>query len=286
MRKWILPAVVALTMPLVSPAQDDMYFVPTKENVAKSANEYGMPRDTYYSGSSRSVDEYNRRGSYVQPIDSAGNDIVDFDATAGVYPDSGAVGQDDYAYTRRMSRFDDYEWSDPYWAGYYAGRSARWGWYDPWYYGSWYYGFYDPWYYGWHYDPWFVGWHGWHGPGWGHPIYVSHHSGPTGTFNHLNGTGRRPLAGGASGNTFTNGISNRDRVRNSGIRNRTFNASERFGTSRNSNTSTNSVHNNTPSRTNSSISGSGSFGGSRSGGGFGGGSRSGGGSRGGFGGRR
>lgn len=290
MRKLILLSVVALAMPAVSPAQDDMYFVPTKDKVAKGTPDYGMPRDTYYSGSNRSVDEYNRRGSYVQPIDSAGNDIVDFDAVAGVYPDSGAAAQDDYTYTRRMSRFDDYAWSDPYWAGYYAGRSAGWGWYDPWYYGSWYYGLYDPWYSGWYYDPWYygwAGWHGWHGHWWGHPVVVSHRSGPTGTFNHIYGTGRRPLASRKSGNTFTGGISNRDRVRSSSVRNRTFNASERFGTNRNNNTNTNSVRDYTPSRTNnSSISNRGSFGGSRSGGGFGGGIRSGGGSRGGFGGRR
>lgn len=290
MRKLILLSVVALAIPVVTMAQDDMYFVPTKDNVAKSAYNYGMPRETYYSGSDRDIDEYNRRGSQVQLIDSIGNDIVEFDSVMETYPDSVTSEQSDYTYTRRMSRFDDYEWADPYWAGYYDGRSSRWGWYgwyDPWYYGGWYAGWYDPWYYGWHYNPWLYGWGGWYGGWYGHhwwggPSYVAYHKGPTGTFNHVNGTGRRPLSG-YGANTVSNGISNRDRIRNTGLRNRTFNASERFGTNRNTNTT---VRNNTPVRNNSSFS-TGGFGGSRSGGSFSGGSRSGGGgSRGGFGGRR
>ena len=84
MKKFILLTVVA-ALPLTLMAQDDdMYFVPSKENVAKEAKTYGMPKNVYYSGSDRSVDEYNRRmRSRVEPIDSAGNDIIDFSAVRG-----------------------------------------------------------------------------------------------------------------------------------------------------------------------------------------------------------
>ena len=50
MKKFILLTVVA-ALPLTLMAQDDdMYFVPTKENVAKEVKSYGMPKGTYYSG--------------------------------------------------------------------------------------------------------------------------------------------------------------------------------------------------------------------------------------------
>lgn len=295
MKRIVLLSVFALALSHAAFAQDDMYFVPTKANVEKSARDYGMPRDTYYCGSHRSVDEYNRHGSYVQEIDSAGNDIIDFDYVAGIYPDTLSGGGDDtavtgggdYEYTRRMSRFDDYAWNNSYWAGYYDGRSASW--YYPWYSSAWYY--YDPWYCGW-YDPWYYGhygwygyWGGWHGSWWGRPHYaVAWRGGHSGTANHMRGTGRRPLAGYGGGTaSVTHGIAARSRGFSSGVRNRTFNASERFGTSR-----TGIVRSTTTTRHNATTISQGSFGGSRSGGGFGG-SRSGGGSggsRGGFGGRR
>ena len=89
MKKWILFTVLC-SLPLGMMAQDDdMYFVPTKENVAKEAESYGMPKKTYYSGSSRSVDDYNGRlSTSVTPIDSAGNAVEE---------------ADDYQYTRRMT---------------------------------------------------------------------------------------------------------------------------------------------------------------------------------------
>lgn len=300
MRKCFFISVITMAVPLVSLAQDDMYFVPKKADKIKSTLEYVSPRDTYYSGSDRNIDEYNRHGSTVTEIDSTGNDVIDFDGLSGVYPDSVTAYQDDdYTYTRRMSRFDDYVWADSYWAGYYAGRSARWGWYDPWYYGGWYY---DPWHYGW-YDPWYYGYygyHGWYGHWWGHPGYVvNYNPRPAGTFRHITGTGRRPLAGLRGTTTVTGGIANRDRIRTGNLRNKTFSATDRFGVNRNTNTS-NRIQNNinrnnnrrndintaTPTRPSGSFGSGSGFGGSRSGGGFGGGSRSsgGGGSR--FGGRR
>jgi hypothetical protein len=97
----------------------------------------------------------------------------------GVYPDSAysqPVENDDYALTRRMSRFDDYTPSEAYWDGYRAGRwSSPWyntwySWYDPWYYDSWWY-WNDPFYYS--------SWYGWRYPyyysTWYSPRYYGYH---------------------------------------------------------------------------------------------------------------
>ena len=180
MGKMVLPLYLFTFLPLSMMAQDDdMYFVPTKENVAKEARKYGMPQNVYYSGSNRSVDDYNRRVQFSSPVDSTGNDIIDFSAVRGVYPDSAysqPVENDDYALTRRMSRFDDYTPSEAYWDGYRAGRwSSPWyntwySWYDPWYYDSWWY-WNDPFYYS--------SWYGWRYPyyysTWYSPRYYGYH---------------------------------------------------------------------------------------------------------------
>ena len=110
MKRTILLSIMAGTMALSAIAQDDMYFVPTKKAIAQE--------DTYSSGSNRSVDEYNRNGSYMVPIDSAGNDVINFTGVQGQYPDS-TLASSDYKYTRQLSRWDGY---DAYRAGYYAGR--------------------------------------------------------------------------------------------------------------------------------------------------------------------
>ena len=167
MKKLVLLSVLLGAMPITMMAQDDdLYFVPTKENVAKEVEKYGMPTNTYYAGSTRSTDEYNRRvWSRVAPIDSAGNDIIDFSAERGVYPDSAYNDVSDYTYTRRMSRFDDYEPTEAYWAGYRDGRwtspwyySRYYSWYDPWY-DPWYYGGYWGWYSPYYYSSWYSPWH-------------------------------------------------------------------------------------------------------------------------------
>lgn len=150
---------------------DDMYFVTSKKNVDRERASYGMPTDTYYSGSDRSVDEYNRRGGspygYVSG-DSTMNDVISFSGERGVYPDSTA----DFAYTRQMSRWDGYTPADAYWEGYDQGRSDEWAastWHSPWFYTS-YYPWYDSWYYrpySWRYtwyDPWYYRNYSW---GWG-----------------------------------------------------------------------------------------------------------------------
>ncbi len=179
MKKLILFSLLIGAMPLSMMAQnDDLYFVPKKKTAVETmADNYGLPRETYYSGSNRSVDDYNRRRSTYEPLDSASSDIIDFNGELGVYPDS----LDDYTLTRKMERFDDYRLSDnaAYWAGYQEGiydlmwhspwyfRTYGWhGWYDPWYYTTWY----DPWYYGsWRYgwyDPWYYDSYYW-----GYPYY-------------------------------------------------------------------------------------------------------------------
>lgn len=198
MKRIILLTALAGLLPLGMMAQDDVYFTPSKDNktnVQKNQS-YSDETPTYYSGSTRNVDEYNRRGklsSYYQKIgaDSLGNDIIEFHAGNGQYPDSVTRDtiypgsqqyyyndDDDFAYSRRMSRFDDYYgWYDPYfygWAGYGPYWGTRWGWYDPWLYddlfwgyGGWY-GWYDPWYYGYGWGRPYWGWDWGPGYAWGH----------------------------------------------------------------------------------------------------------------------
>ncbi|MBQ3632541.1 MAG: hypothetical protein II949_15130 [Prevotella sp.] len=177
MKKWTFLFIMLGAFQLPGAAQDDdMYFIPSKQNVAKERAERAMPTEAYYSGSNRSVEEYNRRGSSYEVLPADTGDIISFAPVEGIYPDSTA----DYALTRKMARWDGYEPSDAYWQGYAQGRNdswGRWGWHSPWYYS--YYGWYDPWYYdpwygyyggwwgGW-YDPWYYGW------GWGYPYYSSY----------------------------------------------------------------------------------------------------------------
>jgi hypothetical protein len=172
MKKLILLTIASAFSISLMAQDDDMYFVPTKENLAKEAKMYGMPQNVYYSGSNRSVDDYNRRTMFSYPADSTSNDIIDFSAVRGVYPDSitaSVAENDDYKLTRRMSRFDDYTPSEAYWDGYRAGRwSSPWyntwySWYDPWYYDSWWYWndpfYYSSWYYGWRYPYYYSTWY-------------------------------------------------------------------------------------------------------------------------------
>lgn len=269
MNKFAIFFLVSLFGTVSAVAQDDMYFVPsdTPEEVVIEYQE--TPSATYYSGSDRDVDEYNRRGSYFQEIDSAGNDIIDFDGEVGVYPDS----TEDYSCTRAMSRFDGYSWWDPYWAGYVDGRYDDWWWRNPWYYSSWYY--YNPWFYGgWHGSWWYYSWYPHYHYYWPTVSYYRTYHGVTGTRNH--GYVRR---GGSYGN------------RNSfrGYRSNVNTTTRRDNTMRNFNGNRSANRMNTTT-VRPSFQSSGSFGGARSGGSFSGGSRGGsfgGGSRGGsFGGRR
>ena len=143
------------------------------------------------------------------PTDSAGNDIIDFSAVRGVYPDStdNASSADDYKLTRQLSRFDDYTPSQAYWEGYrdgqwmspwYASRWYSWYDYDPWYwnypyyygyYSSWY-GWYSPWYYG-YYRPWNYGYYGYYSPRWyGGYVRTTPHRGRVTTYDSRRDFGR------------------------------------------------------------------------------------------------
>lgn len=176
MKKLLLISVLLGLLPLSMAAQvDDLYFVPKKKSATKVTDRENQSRDVYYSGSNRSIDEYNRRVGHFDLIaqDSTLNDTINFSAERGVFPDS--TSTEDFELTRQMSRFDDYSIADndAYWAGYAAGR-YDWGWHSPWYYSR--FGWYDPWYYGgWYWnDPWFYsGYYGWYGSWYGYYPYYS-----------------------------------------------------------------------------------------------------------------
>ena len=305
MKKLLLISLFAGVLPLSMTAQvDDLYFVPKKKSVEKVTDHYGMPKDVYYSGSNRSIDDYNRRTiSHYEPIgaDSIMNDTISFIAEKGVYPDS--IATEDFVITKKMSRFDDYDVTDnaAFWAGYEAGR-YDWGWHSPWYYSrfGWYDYWYDPWYYRW-YDPyyysWYGGWYGsWYSP-W-HYSWYGHNWYNVGYYDWVGSGGRyhyTPTIGAGTirrdGTTY--GSRNSSIARNSSrmneLRNRTVSGNSRNGNySRNSNgyRNNNSSFNGSRSSSNSSFSGSrsSSGGGSFSGGGGGSRSSGGGGSR--MGGRR
>ena len=175
MKKLLVLSALFLALPLSIMAQDDdMYFVPKKNSDVKYAT------DTYYIGSKRDVDEYNRRGKYKGLVRTRPSDTVILDGVTGVYPDSIYTDTrfanrynnmnreyddaDDYCYSRRLDRW--YGAYDPwfYGPGYYGSRFY---WRSPYYYNN-YYGFYDPWY-----DPWYYG-YGWGGP-W-HSLYYGWYS--------------------------------------------------------------------------------------------------------------
>ena len=292
-KKLFLLFVLAGAMPLSMMAQDDdLYFTPSKKAAKTSSSVENKP--AYYVGSNRDVDEYNRRGKFRSTyqkigVDSLGNDIIEFQAGTGIYPDSTYVDtmwvspkqkyqdDEDYAYSRRMSRWD----------GYYG---------YPWYYG---WGPYDPWYYGYY----GYGWGGYPGGtyyGTGVSGTRNHglasYNAPRGTFNGSSRTFSSGTFGGSRSGSFGSRNSSSTASSNNGIRvsrgNRSYsNSNGNFGGSRSTYTPSNSSSTpsySAPARSSGSSysgggGGGGTFGGSRSGGGGGGGSRSGGG---GFGGRR
>ena len=238
MKKWIFLSMAVFLTSLTAAGQDDMYFASSKKQQAKEAErraelekryakrqarliaEREANQNTYYSGSNRNVDDYNRMGgSSYETLPADTGDIISFSAVEGVYPDSVS----DFQLTQQMTRFDDYVPSVAYWEGYSAGQRDAWGWHSPWYYSS-LYPWYDPWYYdpwyysswswryGW-YDPWYYdyGWHhyGWYGGYYGYRPYV-YVAGGTGRYygNGNTGTLRR------NGNYDRTSSGNRNRVSN------------------------------------------------------------------------
>ncbi len=289
MKRFVLFSIFLGLMSAGAFAQDDMYFKP-KKDTDKKAYQPSVSSERYvYNSAPRDVDEYNRMGKFesqytVLDDDSLVSDVIELypdsvyaamsDSLVGyddVYYDEAYDPDDDYSCSRRMSRFDDFYWCDPWYCG----------WYGPYYYSR--YWWFDPWY-----DPWFCGYYGWYSPwGWGGWYYPSYwygggfaYRGYPGTRNH----GR--LIAGMGGHNFsgrrTVGSNSASSARRySGVSSRTngsFNGSRQNNTYSRQNTRTSPTYNN------NSFSGShSSFGGSR-GGSFGGGSFGGGGSRGGGGG--
>ena len=300
-------------LPMSMAAQiDDLYFTP-KKTVEKVTYRYGMPKDTYYVGSDRNVDEYNRRSfSHYEPInnDSTVSDTISFTAEKGVYP-SDSIVVEDFQLTKKMSRFDDYRIADnaAFWAGYEAGR-YDWGWHSPWYYGryGWYSGWYDYWYY---YDPLFygswayTGYYGWYSPwawSWYDPYWYGgwYYGGYYPYYGYIGGGGRYHSPSNIGGGTIHRDGSTYGGYRKYSsahiashageLRNRTVSGNARSGRvdrtssrtySNNSRYSNNSSYNSGSYNSSRSSSSGGFSGGSRSssgGGGFsGGGARSGGG---------
>ena len=154
---------------------------------------------------------------FMSRISTLHGDSVVLDTIYGGLTRRYDSNNDDFAYSRRMSRFDGY------WGGYYdpwfAGRSSiyvGWGfgspfyggwydtWNDPWYYGYYggypyysyyggypYYSYYGGYpYYGYAGYGWYNPWRGYYGYGWGYPYYgyrgayVTYRNGHTGTANH------------------------------------------------------------------------------------------------------
>lgn len=203
-------ACAMLILPTIAFAQDDLYFTPTKEQVAADRKERAalkavkeresQARELYYSGLNKTDDEYNRRPSRRgnTPVsaqdninagnDSVASDIIHFSIGDGEYREAErvdtvykyvVVDDDDYIFSRCLARFDDFYW----WARMnypFYSRPLSWyaGWVYPWY-DPWFDPWYDPWYhrFGPWYDPWCDPWY----PGvyWGHYYYGGWHYRPT-----------------------------------------------------------------------------------------------------------
>ena len=221
-------------LPSMSFAQDDLYFTPSKEKIKaqkeakekarkkrEEAKEYGISSSDYYSGINKSDDEYNRRNTQktftpyavsdtaVYSKDSIASDIIEFSIGDGAYSEPVrvdtvykyiVVDDDDYAYCKRLSRFDDFYWWGHFYGPYTGIHPFRWyarwydpwysftAWYDPWFYDPWFYGFCDPWYYtrryAW-YDPCYYNYYYFH-----HPVHV-----PSGGITLNTNPGNRHFAG-------------------------------------------------------------------------------------------
>ena len=281
MKKLLMLSVMLSLVSSATWAQNDMYFTPSKK--MREAEKHAIEQEQLRYRRNIAVDDYNHRGQFMsqyQPVegDSLGNDVIIMQPSDSInaynyYDDN------DYLYSRRMNRFDDFYWYYPYW---YDSPL----WYYNWFYGSpyWYaslydWGWYSPWYYG-YYGSWYRPWGGWNWYGWPVAVHRSY-TGFTGTNNHGYRGGNSSYRN--SGFTYSN--SNR-RARfdyqTNNMNNRRNNDNSRFNNNNNMNST--STFNGSFGNSRGGSFGGGSFGG----GSFGGGSRGGfgGGSRGGFGGGR
>ncbi|MBP5375989.1 MAG: hypothetical protein J6Y38_06625 [Bacteroidaceae bacterium] len=184
-----------ILVPLLSMAQDDLYFTPSKK--AKGTVQQQMtasmdaarkravasmdartetvtpPTVVDYHSNTRSEDEYNRRYVYGGDMQNAGGAYADdslaasIDTLYGVQPGYDLNDPElDYRYSRRIVRFHSpriYALTSPYYWDLYYGYGAWDYLYDPWDPWYWHYG----WSYGWSWGPWDC----WYGSiwGWSHP---------------------------------------------------------------------------------------------------------------------
>ncbi len=245
MKKLLLISMLIGAMPLAMMAQDDdLYFVPKKK---KAQVEKVKDITPVVAPQPKAKSSYE-----VIDGDTTKLDVIDFTEGKGVYP-ADTLEAEDYALTKNMVRFDDYDVSsnEAFWAGYRAGSSTwgwhspwyyhRYGWYDPWYYGSWYgsmmwgnpyyLSWWDPYYYGW-YDSWYWPYYGhygyftWYSPYhyYGYPYYYggggsTHYYGRTGnagTIDIKGSTGHRASYRNSVANNSTRMSSLRERAREMG----------------------------------------------------------------------
>ena len=166
-------ALALMAIPLLSMAQDDLYFTSSKKAKAEAQKKEAAARQTRtavatrpasvvdYNSNRRSEDEYNRRyvnGAYQGMIDQQGTDTLaaSISDAGSDYADSKYDMDDpelDYRFSRRIVRFHSprfYALASPYYWDLYYGYGA-WDYlydpYDPWYY-HW------GWSYGWSWGPW------------------------------------------------------------------------------------------------------------------------------------
>ena len=274
--KIVLLVAVSGFLPISLAAQDDMYFRPQKTDKKDVLRD--MPS---YNSTEWNIDEYNRRersvGEYRRNVDldTLYSDIILLDMSAIDSTSSfeleeyAYTPEEDYVYSRNLSRFDDFYWYDPWYFG--------WRGYGPYWYGSpyWYAGWwYDPWY-----DPWFYGWHrpwGWY-YSWYWPVsYYRPYRGVTGTTNHgrpyrHNGVGNTNFKGyRGTGNRINNNRHTYDRNKGNTNYNNRFRGNRQNNNNWNNNQNRPTYNNSFGgNRSGGSFRGGGSFGGSRGGGGGG-----------------
>lgn len=175
MKQFALSLISLLALSSVAWAQDDVYFVPTKEALQveqqqsnqRHSNAYGHSASTYdydnwadYRVGSRDVDEYNRRR-----VDRTRKEMAD-----SLYDDERQTA------TGRIVRFRSPRGvivASPYYYDYYYDLAYYDPWFSDWGWSSWY-GWYDPFYYGWSWNRWYSpwGWSSWYSP-WGFSAWYS-----------------------------------------------------------------------------------------------------------------
>ena len=208
MKKLLLISMLIGAMPLAMMAQDDdLYFVPKKK---KARVEQVKETAPVVAPQPKAKSSYE-----VIDGDTTKLDVIDFTEGKGIYPDS--LETEDYALTKNLVRFDDYDVSnnEAFWAGYRAGAST-WSWHSPWFYTRYGFGWYDPYwsswgwnYYGypgyyssWYYPYRYGGYAYYYGGGGGRSHYYGR-TGNAGTIHENGRTGYRPY----HRNTVTNNSS-------------------------------------------------------------------------------